>query len=102
VKHMACDAPPLPVVASVPAHFGIEIDRAQAVVCTSDRSTLPTHTGPIQDEGSMAVLTDEIKVFIVKALARFDAPSPVAGPAVPQLCLPGRPCRVPGAVWTSA
>ena len=39
---------------------------------------LPTLTEPLQDEKSMTTLTDEIKEFIVKGLARFDSPSRVA------------------------
>jgi hypothetical protein len=39
---------------------------------------LPTCTGPLQDEGSMQTLTDEIRTFIVKGLACFDSPTQVA------------------------
>src|SRR5438309_3743548 len=38
----------------------------------------PMQTGRSQDEESMANLTDEIKEFIVRGLARYDTPSQVA------------------------
>jgi hypothetical protein len=38
----------------------------------------PTFTGRLQDEESMQTLTDEIREFIVKGLARFETPSQVA------------------------
>jgi len=38
----------------------------------------PTLTGRIQDEKAMTTLTDEIKTFIVRSLARYETPSEVA------------------------
>ena len=38
----------------------------------------PTRTQPLRNEASMAILTDEIKEFIVNGLACFDTPSEVA------------------------
>jgi len=49
--------------------------------CAGDSAEAPTLTGPLQNEESeesMPTLTDEIKTFIVRGLARFDSPSEVA------------------------
>ena len=53
----------------------------QDSLCAGDSAEAPTLTGPLQNEESeesMPTLTDEIKAFIVRGLARFDSPSEVA------------------------
>ena len=53
----------------------------QDSLCAGDSADAPTLTGPLQNEESeesMPTLTDEIKAFIVRGLARFDSPSEVA------------------------
>jgi len=53
----------------------------QDALCARDSAEAPTLTGPLQNEESeesMPTLTDEIKAFIVRDLARFDRPSEVA------------------------
>ena len=53
----------------------------QDSLCAGDSAEAPTLTQPLQNEESrtpMPTLTDEIKTFIVRGLARFDTPSQVA------------------------
>jgi len=53
----------------------------QDSLCAGDSAEAPTYTGLTQNEESrnpMPTLTDEIKAFIVRGLARFDTPSRVA------------------------
>jgi hypothetical protein len=56
-------------------HFGVEVGRAQALACWNDRQTRPA---TIEDENAMSTLTDEIKAFIVRGLARYETPTQVA------------------------
>jgi len=51
----------------------------QDSLCAGDSAEAPTLTQPLQDDESMPALTDEIKAFIVRSLARFDTPSEVMG-----------------------
>ena len=53
----------------------------QDSLCAGDSADASTLTQPLQNEESrnlMPTLTDEIKTFIVRGLARFDSPSEVA------------------------
>jgi len=53
----------------------------QDALCAGDSAVAPTYTQHTPDEDSetsMPTLTDEIKEFIVRGLARFDTPSEVA------------------------
>lgn len=77
-KCMARPASPARGAATVPAAFGGAPGGARRPASRRNRSPRSAHTGPIQDEESMAILTDEIKAFIVRALARYETPSQVA------------------------
>jgi hypothetical protein len=56
----------------------IDAEASLAPKCFCFRSNGPTFTQPLQNGGCMTVLTDEIKEFIVKALACYDSPTFVA------------------------
>jgi hypothetical protein len=53
-------------------------DRKGVPAGASSQDWRPTLTGRLQDEESMPNLSDEIKEFIVRNLARYDTPSQVA------------------------
>jgi hypothetical protein len=53
----------------------------QDSLCAGDSAEAPTYTGLTQNQESRTpkpTLTDEIKTFILRGLARFDTPSGVA------------------------
>lgn len=108
IGRMARHDPLWRIAACVEGNFNIAVDAAQILACWRDRKMLstptepaPEHatptgpaperatptgpaqeratpTEPAQDEEPMAILTDEIKEFIVRGLARYETPSQVA------------------------
>jgi hypothetical protein len=78
VSGLACLDDPSKRAEAVKANLGIETDRAQALAGSKGQDARPTLTGPLQNQKTTTTLTNEIKQFIVKALACFDTPSDVA------------------------
>jgi hypothetical protein len=60
------------------APFSITPDPDQGADDARAEFAPPTQTGRRQNQESASTLTDEVKTFIVKALARYDTPSQVA------------------------